>query len=671
MKEKKTAAVKSRWWLVLPIVAVIFLVACWGYKNYSSLMAAMDQYSACQSAGSEMQEASDYLTDQARQFAMTGDPVYMENYFTESRETQRRNHALTVLGTYFADTEAYVDLQQSFAESVELMDTEYYSMRLVCEAAGLSQDLWPEQVAATALSPEDQQLSPEEMQEKARDILLDADYQEMKESIDADAKKCTNELLAQTQELSEHYKHLFRIIYIFMIVGLIGVTILSGVLFREKHQLEAYQKELETAKEAAEASNAAKTRFLFNMSHDIRTPMNAILGFSRLLEKHRHDDELFAHHLSGIRTSGGYLLDIINNVLDMARIENGKLVPQEIMIRPENMNERVEAVFGGEFERKQLHYHYQSSGPMKAIYTDPVLVSKVVLNVIGNAVKYTPEGGDITFALEQIETAPGFCEMRMTITDTGIGMSEEFAAHAFEAFERERNSTQSGIQGTGLGLGIVKGILDCLKGQVEIESCPGAGTTVRICIPQRLAEIAEHYAALGITVAENDPLPAVETDPVPATAVDVRDLQADAPDPSEEDVSDSDAMPDFSGKRILMAEDNDFNAEIAAEILEDTGVSVERAEDGLVCVEMLRQAEAGYYDLILMDIQMPNLDGLGAARQIRAFEDPEKASIPIFAMTANAFAEDRQHSMEAGMNEHLAKPIDVDKLMQALAEVLL
>ena len=637
-EKKKRISLGTEQWFILPVLVLMLLLAAWGYRSYKSMVEAMDRSTTCQTAGRDMQEASDYLTNQARYFAMTGDPTYMNNYFTEANVTKRRNNALETLGNSFEGTEAYKDLLRSFSSSVVLMNTEYYSMRLVCEATGLDQSLWPSEVAGTELSEEDRSLSPAEMQEKAREILFDSDYSRMKETIDSSAKECTSELMNQTQELSQHYSFLFRTVYMVMILCLLFVTLLSSILWRGKHTLERYQKELEKAKDAAEASSAAKTRFLFNMSHDLRTPLNAVTGFSELLEKHRDDDEQFHHDLDGIKASGAYLLDIIDNVLDMADLENGKIVPEEIYVRPQEMEERIEAVFRSELDKKQLNYSFLRPTPMLPIYSDPALTSKIILNIMGNAVKYTPEGGSIRFTLEQIITGPGTCNMYITVSDTGIGMSKEFVAHAFDAFERARNSTQSGVDGTGLGLSIVKGIVDCMKGHISIESEPGAGTTVKISIPQRLAEAAEPAAAL-------DAAPEEETAP-------------------------SGAMPDLTGRRILVVEDNDINAEILMDILEETGAGLERAEDGQICVEMYEQAAPGYYDLILMDIQMPNLDGYGATKAIRAMADPEKAGIPIYAMTAQAFDEDRNKALASGMNGHLSKPVDIPTLMETLSTAL-
>ena len=653
-KNYKKAYLKDlRQWLVVIYAAFVIVAAVWGYSNYSNLMASMDQYSACQTAGNDMKEASDYLTNQARYFAALGDPVYMENYFTEANETRRRDEALETLGVYFEGTEAFNDLQQSYAESKQLMNTEYYSMRLVCEAIGLDEDKWPEEIRDIEVLSADSGLSAEGKQDRALDILLDSNYRDLKSSIDDNAKKCTNELLAQTKELSDHYKMLFRRMYLVMVLSLLAITILAIFLLEARNRLQAYQKDLETAMEAAQSANAAKSRFLFNISHDIRTPMNAILGFSELLEKHRYDDAQFKHNLDAIKNSGAYLLDIINNVLDMARIENGKLVPEERVVPPVGINERIEAVFGSEFAAKKLDYRFECGENMKATYNDPALVSKIILNIVGNAVKYTPEGGSITFKIDQVMTEPGYCNVNITVSDTGVGMSEEFLEHAFDAFERERNSTESGVGGTGLGLGIVKGIVDCLNGEISIESQVGVGTTVRVTLPQRLAEEVAIGDQTGTT----------------AEKADDSDFTSAVSDTGEVILETVPQEPDLTGKHILLVEDNDLNAEIAIELIEDTGASVDRAENGAACLDMLENAEPGYYQLIFMDIQMPVMNGYEATGKIRSLVDTAKAGIPIYAMSANAFEEDIKNSLAAGMNGHLAKPIDTDRLMDVLRTI--
>ena len=601
------------------------LTAVWGVKSYTNLVTSMDRYTLCQTAARDMKDASDYLTDQARHFAALRDPVYMQNYFTEANVTRRRDQAVETLEQNFAGSDALDALSRSLKESRQLMATEYYSMRLVCEASDIDPLDWPEEIRAVTLTSEDQALTGAAKLDKAVDILLDLSYHELKTSIDADAERCTDDLLAETSRLSDHYRRLMIAIFLMMLAGLSGITVLSVILGRAKRDMEEYQEELKQAKHAAEESSAAKSRFLFNMSHDIRTPMNAILGFTELLEKRRFDDEAFAHGLESIRFSGTYLLDIINNVLDMARIENGKVTPEETIVRPESLNERVEAVFGGEFEKKHLGYRFICDGPLGAVYTDQVLLSKVILNLVGNSVKFTSDGGHISLEMRETPAEAGTRELTIAVRDDGEGMTKEFLPHAFASFAREQTSTDSGKLGTGLGLGIVKGIIDCLGGRVRAESELGKGTVITLRIPVRAAE-------------EQPPEPEAEPE-----------------------------TPDFTGKRILLAEDNDLNAEISIDLLEETGAEVQRAEDGLICCEALENAPDGWYSLILMDIQMPNLDGYGAARRVRAMSDPKKANIPILAMTANAFDEDKKNAFAAGMNGHLAKPIDRNELMRQLS----
>ena len=684
--------------LLLVVLVAIVAAACWGYFSYTNLIRSMEQYSACQNAGNEMQEASDYLTDQARHFASVGDPEYMDNYFTEANVLRRRDKALEEIGRYFEGTEAFEDLQNSLATSTELMETEYYSMRLVCEATGLAESRWPDEVAAVSLTAEDQAKTAAEKRSKALSILLDSSYFQAKDVISSNASKCTDRLLEQTQELSASYEGLFNATYLLMFVALVGVTILSAVLLRAKRRLESYQEELEEAVALAQASEAAKTRFLFNMSHDIRTPLNAVLGFANLLERHRGDDEAFAHDVASIKASGGYLLDIITNVLDTVRLEDGKLVPEERIANPEELNERVEAVYRADFDKKGIDYRFVCDGPLDEVITDPALLSKAALNIVGNAVKYTPECGSVVLELRQEPAKPGWCDLHIVVRDTGVGMSEEFLAHAFESFERERTSTESGVGGTGLGLGIVKGIVECLGGEVRIESEQGVGTTVSVAIPQLLAgePIEEVGSSDGGGTADAGADGAGAVDGAGAAGVEVAGAVDDAgaassaesaagaasdgvacADPAAGAAAAYDAgdaagagEPDLSGKRILLAEDNDLNAEIVIDLLEETGVTVERACDGAQCVEMMEAAQPGCYDLVLMDIQMPNLNGYDATRRIRAMDDPRKAGIPIYAISANAFEEDKRNSAAAGMDGHLSKPVDEERLLRTVASIL-
>ncbi|MDO4962005.1 MAG: ATP-binding protein [Eubacteriales bacterium] len=418
---------------------------------------------------------------------------------------------------------------------------------------------------------------------------------------------------------------------VLLIIILLTVALMLALV--QKRKDKEYRTELSRALSETEKASRAKTNFLFNMSHDIRTPMNAIIGFTNLLERNGDDREKRAEYIKKIQTSNEYLLSLINNVLEMSRIESGKLVLDESVMDLEQFNESVFSVFGPEMAKKKLEFVKDIGLEHRFIMIDPTKLHEIALNIISNAVKYTPEGGTIRISMHEIEpTKPGHARYKTEISDTGIGMSEEFLPHIFDEFTRERTSTESKVQGTGLGMAITKKLVDLMGGEIFVESELGKGTTFTILLEHRIA--------------------------------------------SEDEISRADKKAanysgvSFAGKRILIAEDNELNAEIAIEILKDAGFELEWAEDGEACVEMLANADAGHFDLILMDVQMPRLNGYEATKRIREFEDLEKADIPIIAMTANAFAEDRQNAIEAGMNGHIAKPIDITKLMETLATVL-
>jgi len=398
-------------------------------------------------------------------------------------------------------------------------------------------------------------------------------------------------------------------------------------------ELEASQEALEEAKEAAEAANEAKTTFLNNMSHDIRTPMNAILGFTKLIERDINNPKSIAVSLKKIKSSGNYLLNIINNILDMARIESGKVSLNPEFLDLEDPDANILSVFEEEFKKKNLTVSFDLDIKHRYVLIDIPKANEIVVNLVSNAIKYTPAGGRVAIKMEELPCAkPGYGTYSWSITDTGIGMSKEFLATIFEAFTREKNTTQSKIIGSGLGMAIVKKLVDFLGGTIEVESELGKGTTFRVVLEHQLVNKPEDY---------------------------VKEQEAHIP----EDI-------DFTGKHILLAEDNDLNAEIAMALLEDEGFRVERAEDGLKCIEKLCSAAAGCYDVILMDVQMPYLDGYGATARIRQLADKAKAGIPILAMTANAFEEDKKKALEAGMDGFCTKPIEIEQLNKELARVL-
>ena len=398
-----------------------------------------------------------------------------------------------------------------------------------------------------------------------------------------------------------------------------------------KKSLEQKNAALELAVQRETKANLAKREFLFNMSHDIRTPMNAIIGFTHLMEKSLGDADKCRDYLMKIQKSSGFLLSLINNVLEMARIDSGKVVLEETPCDVQQARGQLESVYGEMMKQKHINFEVSNYMRAKYVFMDAVKMNQVFLNLISNAYKYTPEGGRVR--VETVELPcdkPGCVTIRTKVSDTGIGMSKDYLPHLFEEFTRERTATDNKILGTGLGMPIVKKLVELMGGTIEVESEPGRGTTFTVTTTHRVAQqevvsCEEH--------AEG-------------------------------------SLPSLAGRRVLLAEDNDLNAEIAVAILQEAGLLVERAADGVECVRMLQQAPSDYFSLILMDIQMPRLNGYEAARQIRQLGDRAKAQVPILAMTANAFEEDRQNALKAGMNGHLAKPIDVPLLLKTISEFI-
>ena len=389
---------------------------------------------------------------------------------------------------------------------------------------------------------------------------------------------------------------------------------------------------LQVAVEKAESANHAKSTFLFNMSHDIRTPMNAIIGYADLASRHLDDPAKLKNYMENIQVCGQNLLMLLNNVLDLARIENDKTEMEYSVSDIEKDFRNCLAMFQNQADSKnqtltvttQLQYPY--------IYADIPHLTEICTNLVSNAVKYTGAGGTIRCDVTQKPSKKeGWCDTVVTVADNGIGMSQEFQKHIFEPFERERTSTVSKVEGSGIGMGIVKKLVGLMGGTVEVESRIGVGSTFTVTIPCRIASEDETQAKR-------------ETNP-----------------------SDQKCL---CGTRILLTEDNDLNAEIAVELLQEEGCTVDRAKDGVECVDMLEKAANGTYQLILMDIQMPVMNGYDAARKIRGLDDPQKANIPIIAMTANAFTEDRQVALDAGMNDHIAKPINMNVLVPTLRKYL-
>ena len=535
-------------------------------------------------------------------------------------------------------------------------------------------------------------------------------------------------------------------------------------------ELSESQKALSDALVAAEHANRAKTAFLNNMSHDIRTPMNAIVGFTALAASHIDNKEQVQDYLGKISVSSQHLLSLINDVLDMSRIESGKVIIEETDVHLPDLIHDLRTIIQSNIASKQLELFIDTQDVMhEDIITDKLRLNQVLLNILSNAIKFTPTGGTISFRIiEKPSPVDNIANFEFRIKDNGIGMSEEFQKSIFEAFSREKTCTVSGIQGTGLGMAIAKNIVDMMGGVITVHSAEGKGSEFIVELPCKISSVSTKFEPIPelqgvrVLVADDDTdtclsvcsmlreigmrpdwtnygkeavirakdaldsadefrvyiidwqmpdLNGIETvrrirkvigDSVPIiilTAYDWSDIEEEAKeagvtafcskplfmselrtvmaqpfmtslDKQTEEEDELECKPDFSGKRVLLAEDNELNQILAENLLTNVGLAVEIANDGTEAVEKMKSAAAGHYDIILMDVQMPKMDGYEATRQIRALEDKEKADIPIVAVTANAFEEDRQIAMETGMNGHLAKPYDVPEIMKTLKELL-
>ena len=420
---------------------------------------------------------------------------------------------------------------------------------------------------------------------------------------------------------------------VFLVAVSIAVlaTAICYLMLHRKQREKLYTEEIRKSAEKARKANEAKTRFLFNMSHDIRTPMNAIVGFSGLLEKSLHDEKKSLGYIKKIRVSSDILLTIINQVLEMARIESGKITlnPESVNIR--EMVEAMNTVFESSLTKKSLEYQCSLNVVHDQILCDKTKMEEIILNVVSNSIKYTNPHGKITVSIDELDSEDEKnANYKVVVEDNGIGMSQDYLPHIFEEFSREHTSTETRVAGTGLGLPIVKSLVDRMGGTIEVESEEGKGT--------RFIMKFSFPVSLENQVREKE--------------------KQNIPDITEK----------LKGKRILLAEDNDLNAEIAETVLVEAGIEVKRVEDGLQCIEELKKMPENYYDVILMDVQMPNMDGYTATQRIRDLDD-SRAEIPIIAMTANAYDEDRRKAQEAGMDGFLAKPLDVDEMMRLLGKI--
>ena len=435
----------------------------------------------------------------------------------------------------------------------------------------------------------------------------------------------------------------FFITAIFFALSIISIIL---VLLRKARKAETVAKlaanntqklndKLEIALKKAEDASLAKTRFLNNMSHDIRTPMNVILGYAQLMENELKGKDMpeTLEHLEKMQQSGNLLLSIINNVLDMARIESGRMELDENYCRIEDVRKSLFAVFDEKARKKNIVLHYTMNVEHEHVLTDVTKVKEIFVNILSNAIKYTPSGGSVMMSVDELPCdEPGYMIVRNRVSDTGIGMSQDYMTKIFDAFTREQNTTKSKIAGTGLGMSIVRKYVDLLGGTIDVESELGKGSTITVTLKHKIAD-ESYYVKKHI----------------------------------EESGTGSEIL---EGRNILLAEDNDLNAEITEAILERAGIKTERVEDGIQCVNMIEKMPADTYDMILMDIQMPKMNGYKATQAIRRLPDKDKACIPIIAMTANAFEEDKRDALAVGMNGHIAKPIELDKLLSMLSEVI-
>ena len=448
---------------------------------------------------------------------------------------------------------------------------------------------------------------------------------------------------ARKVTLSDFIKDNFFMVLLVSSIAVAAVLLTILKLLQKARKAEAAAKKaandtqelnakLQVAVEKAESANRAKSTFLFNMSHDIRTPMNAIIGYADLASRHSDDPAKLKKYMENIQVCGQNLLMLLNNVLDLARIENDKTEMEYSVSDVDKDFRNCVAMFRNQADSKGQTLTVTTHLLHPYVYADIPHLTEVCTNLVSNAVKYTGAGGTIRCNVTQKPgEKEGWCDTVVTVADNGIGISQEFQKHIFEPFERERTSTVSRVEGSGIGMGIVKKLVGLMGGTVAVESKIGVGSTFTVTIPCRIASEDETQAKR-------------ETNP-----------------------SDQKCL---CGTRILLTEDNDLNAEIATELLQEEGCTVDRAKDGVECVDMLEKAANGTYQLILMDIQMPVMNGYDAARKIRGLDDPQKANIPIIAMTANAFTEDRQVALDAGMNDHIAKPINMNVLVPTLRKYL-
>ena len=583
----------------------------------------------CDSAINDLMDASDYLTNEAWQYAADGHLEHMRDYWREVDLLRRRDKALQKLFHAGLTKQEVSRAMRAKYYSDTLIAGETWSMRMLAESQGISEKEMTREVAAYKLSKTDEALPPYAKREYARDYLLGPVYTASKQAI-RDNVLAFREIISERLEANSaaaraagqsagRYAVCAVLVLMIILIALI-ITFYDTV---KKKNLA-----LVTALEKAEAASSAKSYFTSRMSHEIRTPLNAVLGYLDIAKK-SCDGEKREDCLSKCRIAAVNLINIVNDVLDLSAIENGRMKLASVQFSLAGLISELRVVYSTHAEMKGVRFEASADGILHDEVTgDRMRTNQVLTNLLSNAVKFTAGGGLVTLRAEQqIEAETGSCLVTFTVSDSGIGISPEFLPHVFDPYEQEDASVSQKFGGTGLGLSIVRSMSELMGGKVEAASEKEKGSSFTVTLPFKLAD-------------KREPLP--------------------------EQPAETGAANSLKGMKLLLAEDNPMNSEIAQTILSAAGARVTAAMNGEEAAELFEASAAGSYDAILMDIMMPKLDGYGAARRIRSSAHADAASVPIIAMTANAFSSDVQQALDAGMNAHVAKPIDVPLLLETL-----
>ena len=589
----------------------------------------------CTAAILSLSNASDYLTTEVWAYAISGDLSDMQNYWNEVEITRRRDKAIETLLHQDLTVQEETHVMRAKASSDSLIAGETWSMRLLAESYGVPESEMPQRVRNTRLQKNEEALTSTEKRQKAQAYLFGADYADSKANIRTMVSAFNTDLSLRldnaTEEASASNRSASRysIITVIVLMVLIAalIFIYSKIVRQKNTQL------INTLKDAQSAS-AAKTDFLSRMSHDMRTPLNGIIGMTYIAQEEENPPRT-ADCLNKIDSSSKFLLGLINDILDMAKAESKKIELHPEPYYPEEFSRYLQAVIQPLCREKNIDFQIDADLPEQFVPVfDKLRINQVIFNLLSNAVKFTPEGGIVTYrARFGAPDENGRLHVQFVISDNGIGMSEEFQKDLFQPFAQEGRVDASETRGTGLGLSIAKKMLDLMGGTISVKSGIGSGTafTVDMMI-----------------------------DSIPA--------QEQLPEKAADNAESVDSI--LKGRHVLLCEDHPLNQEIAKTLLEKKKMYVEIADNGQTGVELFRSSIVGFYDLVLMDIRMPVLDGYEAAKQIRALERSDAGTVPIVAMTADAFLDDVQKCFDAGMNAHIAKPIDPEKLYQTLSGIL-